>query len=75
MKKTITLLAVAFISQLGFSQEDMTVTWETKCDHKIEFATGFTSSKGYTYGSSSKEMSVIDNKTGAIKWNKKYNEN
>ena len=74
MKKTITLLAAIAIGQFGFAQEEMAQTWETKCDHPIQFATGFTSSKGYTYGSSQKTITIVDNKTGQIKWSKKFDD-
>lgn len=71
MKKLL-LLAGVFMALSTFAQDDMSVVWESKLEHKIEsFGTG-TEDRGYSYAASEKEITVFDNKTGKILWIKRF---
>lgn len=54
-----------------FAQEEMSVTWETKLDHKIE-NTGISDEKDMLLASNDKEISICKNKDGSIVWTKRF---
>lgn len=43
-------------------------------DHKIQFNGTGTEDRGYSFSASEKEMTVFDNKSGNVIWNKKFKE-
>lgn len=73
MKKIFTLalllLSVAWVK----AQEDMTTIWETKLGHQILF-TGTSLEGEHSYAASDKEMSLFDNNTGKVIWEKAFSE-
>ena len=74
MKKQF-LTIIAFFGLLGaYAQEDMTVVWEVKMDHKIEYDGTGTEDRNYSYAASDKEITFFANKTGRILWTKTYKE-
>lgn len=73
MKKLLTF-AVLLLSIVGAkAQEDMTTVWETKLGHQIQYA-GTSLEGEHSYAASDKEMSLFDNKTGKVIWEKKFSE-
>ena len=73
MKKLLTF-AVLLLSIVGAkAQEDMTTVWETKLGHQILYA-GTSLEGEHSYAASDKEMSLFDNKTGKVIWEKKFSE-
>ncbi len=72
MMKGITLTSLALVvCGALYAQDDMTVVWETKCDHKFE-AAGVSDTKGFLYGASQKEVTVCNNDNGTVIWTKRY---
>lgn len=71
MKKYI-LSAFMFVSVCAFAQEDMTPVWESRLGHQIQsFGTG-SESRGYSYAASDKEITLFDNKSGKVIYEKKF---
>lgn len=75
MKKQL-FFSIAFIMSALFSlaQDDMPIVWESRMDHKIEHTGTGTEERGFSYAASDKEITVFDNATGKVKWNKKFKE-
>jgi outer membrane protein assembly factor BamB len=74
MKKLlIVLLFSSFVGYL-YAQDEMESVWQTEISHKSDFATGFSHSKGYCYAATAKEISVINNTDGKVKWTKEFKE-
>ena len=71
MKKIIVSAFMVFAISASYAQEEMKVLWETKGGHKME-NTGLEESKGLVLGSDDKDVTVMDTKTGAIKWTKAF---
>lgn len=72
--KRLTFLAVLLLSVSWVkAQEDMTTVWETKLGHQILFA-GTSLEGEHSYAASDKEMSLFDNKTGKVIWEKAFSE-
>ncbi len=72
--KRLTFLAVILLSVSWVkAQEDMTAVWETKLGHQILFA-GTSLEGEHSYAASDKEMSLFDNKTGKVVWEKSFSE-
>ena len=73
MKKLLTfavlLLSVVWVK----AQEDMSTVWETKLGHQIQYA-GTSLEGEHSYAASDKEMSLFDNKTGKVIWEKSFND-
>lgn len=73
MKKLLTfavlLLSVVWVK----AQEDMTTVWETKLGHQILYA-GTSLEGEHSYAASDKEMSLFDNITGKVIWEKSFSE-
>jgi len=65
----VLLLSVAWAK----AQEDMTTVWETKLGHQILFA-GTSLEGEHSYAASDKEMSLFDNKSGKVLWEKAFSE-
>jgi outer membrane protein assembly factor BamB len=74
MKKPL-LSFIAILGFLGlFAQDDMPTVWETKAPFKIAFNGTGSEERGYSYIASEKEISIIANETGRIKWTKSFSE-
>ena len=71
MKKAVLIALVAFMALAANAQEEMTETFKKEIDHPFNY-TAKSDAEGYCYASSDKEITVLDTKTGEIKWNKKY---
>ncbi len=61
------LLSVAWAN----AQEDMSIVWETKLGHQILFA-GTSLEGEHSYAASDKEMSLFDNISGKVIWEKSF---
>jgi outer membrane protein assembly factor BamB len=55
-----------------FAQDDMSSVWEVKMDHACNLVGTGTEDRGYSYAADDKEITVFDNKTGAVKWTGRY---
>ena len=53
------------------AQEDMTVVWESRLEHQINFS-GTSLEGEHSYAASEKEMTVFDNNTGKTVWTKSF---
>lgn len=73
MKKIFTLAVLLLTFCLVKAQEDMTSVWETKLGHQILFA-GTSLEGEHSYAASDKEMSLFDNETGKVIWEKSFSE-
>lgn len=72
--KKLMILAVFLLSMVwAKAQDDMTTVWETKLGHQINFS-GTSLEGEHSYAASDKEMSLFDNKTGKVIWEKKFSE-
>lgn len=72
--KKLTFLAVFLLSVIWVkAQEDMTTIWETKLGHQIIHA-GTSLEGEHSYAASDKEMSLFDNKSGKVIWEKSFSE-
>lgn len=67
------MTAVALASFCASAQEDMKEIYKKEIDHSFDYTANGDDS-GYSYASSAKEISVFNNKTGDLLWNKKYKE-
>ncbi|MBK9628869.1 MAG: PQQ-binding-like beta-propeller repeat protein [Flavobacteriales bacterium] len=54
------------------AQDDMPVIFETKLDHRIDHTGTGTEGRGYSYAASEKEITVFNNKTGAVQWTGRF---
>lgn len=71
MKQLLT--PALYLLALGaFAQEDMPTIFETKLGHRIEHTGTGTEDRGYSYAASDKEITVFNNKTGAVRWTGKF---
>jgi outer membrane protein assembly factor BamB len=73
MKKLLTFAVLLLSIVWAKAQEDMTTVWETKLGHQIQYA-GTSLEGEHSYAASDKEMSLFDNKTGKVIWEKKFSE-
>src|SRR3954469_13500649 len=73
MKQLGLIAAMAFAGICANAQDDMKELYKKEIDHPFEYTANGNES-GYSYASSSKEISVFNNKTGELLWNKKYKE-
>jgi outer membrane protein assembly factor BamB len=64
----VLILSVGFLS----AQEEMKSIWQTELTHKSDFATGFSQQRGFCYAATEKEISVINNEDGKVKWTNKF---
>lgn len=72
--KKLTFLAVFLLSVIWLkAQEDMTTVWETKLGHQINFS-GTSLEGEHSYAASDKEMSLFDNNSGKVIWEKSFSE-
>ncbi|HEY5823605.1 MAG TPA: PQQ-binding-like beta-propeller repeat protein, partial [Cyclobacteriaceae bacterium] len=73
MKKAVLIVVVALVAFAANAQEEMAEKFKKEIDHSFNY-TAKNDEDGYCYASSEKEITVLDTKTGEIKWNKKYSE-
>lgn len=73
MKRGLFFLALMMGSFLATAQEEMKETYVREIDHSFNY-TAKSDPRGFCYASSPKEITVLDPKTGDIKWNKKYDD-
>ena len=72
--KKLMIFAVLLLSMVwAQAQEDMTTVWETKLGHQILHA-GTSLEGEHSYAASDKEMSLFDNNTGKVIWEKSFSE-
>ena len=71
MKKIIYCLVLLLAAVDSRAQQEMSETWSTKLDHKIE-NNGLSDAKGYCFGSDDKEFSFVNNSDGKIIWTKAF---
>jgi outer membrane protein assembly factor BamB len=70
--KKLAFLAVFLLSVAwAHAQEDMTTVWETKLGHQILFS-GTSLEGEHSYAASDKEMSLFDNNSGKVIWEKSF---
>jgi outer membrane protein assembly factor BamB len=70
----ISMLLVAFLS--NYAQDDMSIVWETKLEHKILFHGTDLNDKAtdFSYAASEKEMTIFKNIDGSTIWTKAFKE-
>ncbi len=73
MKKLLTFAVLLLTIVWAKAQEDMTTVWETKLGHQI-LHSGTSLEGEHSYAASDKEMSLFDNKTGKVIWEKSFGE-
>lgn len=73
MKKLMIVAVFLLAAIWAKAQEDMTIVWETKLGHQINFS-GTSLEGEHSYAASDKEMSLFDNNTGKVIWEKKFSE-
>jgi outer membrane protein assembly factor BamB len=71
MKKALLFFAMAFVAIAAYAQGEMSEVFKKEIDHSFDHVA---KSEEYCYASSGKEITVLDSKTGEIKWNKKYSQ-
>jgi outer membrane protein assembly factor BamB len=73
MKRMFLILTAVLIWTVAAAQEEMKAIYEKEFNHPFDYTANGNES-GYSYASSGKEVSVFNNKTGELLWNKKYKE-
>ncbi len=73
MKKLLTFATFLIFALVAKAQEDMTTVWETKLGHQI-LHTGTSLEGEHSYAASDKEISLFDNNTGKVIWEKKFSD-
>lgn len=73
MKKFVIVMLSVFVFSGVIAQDNMKVIYEKEVDHSFD-NTANGDDNGYSYASSGNEISVFNNKTGELLWNKKYKE-
>jgi outer membrane protein assembly factor BamB len=73
MKKLLTFATLVLFTFVVKAQEDMSIVWETKLGHQI-LHSGTSLEGEHSYAASDKEISLFDNKTGKVLWEKKFSE-
>jgi len=73
MKKLLTCAVLLLTIVWAKAQEDMTIVWETKLGHQI-LHSGTSLEGEHSYAASDKEMSLFDNNSGKVLWEKSFSE-
>ena len=73
--KRLVVMMMAFAVALGSvkAQDEMKEMYETEIDHSFDY-TANGDDGGYSIASSAKEITLLDNKSGKVLWNKKYSQ-
>jgi outer membrane protein assembly factor BamB len=75
MKKGVIMFVMAFVFTSVWAQEEMSEIYKKEIDHSFDnTANGLEEDNSYSFASSGKEITVFNNKSGEILWNKKYSE-
>ena len=72
MKRALSTSALCLALLSSYAQEDMTTVWDMKLDHRFDYTGTGTEDRGYSYAADDKEITVFNNKTGAVRWSGKY---
>ncbi len=75
MKKVLfTMLVSAFALQFAAAQDDMSVVWETKLGHKIDYYGTDLSDRpdSYSFAADAKDVTFFKNSDGSTIWTKAY---
>jgi len=73
IKPLVIIVVAAFAGFCANAQDDMKEIYKKEMDHPFDY-TANGDDESYSYASSSKEISVFNNKTGELMWNKKFKE-
>ena len=73
MKRLVIVMLTVFAFGGVKAQDEMKVIYEKEVDHSFD-NTANGDDNGYSYAASGKEISVFNNKTGELLWNKKFKE-
>ncbi len=73
MKRLVVVMLTVFAFIGAMAQDEMKVIYEGEVDHSFD-NTANGRDDGYSFAASGKEISVADNKTGKLLWNKKFKE-
>ena len=73
MKKLLAFATLLLVAVIVKAQDDMSVIWETKLGHQI-LHSGTSLEGEHSYAASDKEMSLFDNNSGKVIWEKSFNE-
>lgn len=73
MKRIFLIVTAALVWNAAAAQEEMKEIYKKEIDHSFD-NTANGDEDGYSYASSGKEITVFNNKTGELLWNKKYKE-
>lgn len=73
MKRLIFFVLLLKVYSAVYAQEDMPIVWESKLSHQILHA-GTSLEGEHSYAASDKEISLFDNNTGKILWNKSFSD-
>ncbi len=73
MKKTLLFIFALAASFALRAQEVMPEVWESRMPHQIHY-TGTGIEKEFSYSASDKEMTLFENASGKIIWNKKFSQ-
>lgn len=71
------LMGLALCLALGynsFAQNEMSNIYTTEVAHSFNITGCLTSDNGFSYASNGKELTVLDNASGKVIWNKKFKE-
>ncbi len=71
MKKIIIATTFLVASFSAIAQADMKEVWQTKLEHKAEL-NELDEESGYIISSNEKEMSIVDSKSGKVKWTNEF---
>jgi outer membrane protein assembly factor BamB len=75
MKKAVIMFVMACVFTSAWAQDEMSEIYKKEIDHSFDnTANGNEDDNSYSFASSGKEITVFNNKSGEILWNKKYSE-
>ena len=73
MKKNLISTVFLFLSIVAFTQEEMSIVWEKKMDHQLQYR--YTGHEGeVSIGASDKVVTAFNNDDGSIVWSKPFKE-
>src|SRR5829696_6261964 len=73
MRKLFLTTVIAMLAIATYAQDEMKQQYLKEIDHSFNY-TAKNDGDGYCYAASEKEITVLDTKTGEIRWNKKFSE-
>ncbi len=76
MKKTLYLLSLLLIVLWAHGQDDMTIVWENKLGHQIDFYGTDLSDEAdsYSFAADQKDLTFFKNSDGSVIWTKAFKE-